>query len=102
MGHSGAKSHQNAGMEYRRKQKDILQMLTALKGVVVDIKITFHQGIGGKQLGTGAEGGANGPQLHGDQFRLGHHVAVAVQQGRGTVIGLSDHRRIGRADQLRG
>ena len=80
MGHGPGKPDQLVRYEYRRKNKDILQMLATPVRVVVNIKVSLFQVLGRHDCGTGSENIRHRAELHGNQFGLGHHVAVAVKQ----------------------
>lgn len=81
MGHGPGKTDQLARYEYRRKNKDILQMLAAPVRVVINIKVSLFQVLGRHDCRTGPENIRHRAELHGNQLGLGHHVAGTIEKG---------------------
>ena len=81
MGHGPGKTDQLARYEYRRKNKDILQMLATPVRVVINIKVPLFQVLRRYDRGTGPENVRHRAELHGNQLGLGYYIAITVEKG---------------------
>ena len=100
MGHGPGKSDQLVRYEYRRENKDILQMLAAPVRVVINIKVPLFQVFRWHDGGTGPENVRHRAELHGNQFGLGYYIAVTVEKGGGSILRFADDVGIRRPDEF--
>ena len=100
MGDGRAEAHEAVTEKDGREDEDVGDVLTAMVRVVVDVEIAGLQRLGRIELGASAEGCPDGAELHGNQLRLAHHVAVHIQQGGGAVVRFPHDRRVGRTHEL--
>jgi hypothetical protein len=100
MRHRGAEPDDPAADKDRREDEHVRNVLAALERVVVDQEIAFFKRLDRMAFQAGAQGLADRAQLHGNELRLGHRVAVAVHQAGRTVARLAQDGRVGRADQF--
>ena len=100
MGHGPGKPDQLVRYEYRRKNKDILQMLPTPVRIVINIKVPFFQVFGRHDCRTGPENVRHRAKLHWNQLSLGHHVAGTIEKRCGGILCLADDVGIGRTDEF--
>ncbi len=98
--HRRAEAHDPAADEDRREDEDVGDVLAAFERIVVDQEVAFPERIDRMALQAGAQGFADGTQLHGDQLGLGDGVAVAVHQARRAIARFAQDGGVGGADQL--
>ena len=98
--HGAGEGDDAAVDEDRREDEDVLQMLAAAVGVVVDVEIAGPKLAGWALVHAGPENLRHRAQMHGDQLGLGNDIAQRVEQRGGCVLRLAYDIRIGRADEL--
>ena len=84
------------GHKDRRHHGDVGKMAPAQIGVVEHDHVPRAEGAA-VGLHGGADGGGHGTQVDGHVGRLGHHLALGVEEGAGEVPALLDVGRVGGA-----